>query len=117
MVALSVLTATALPRVAFSMYDEGVYYYQSVLFARGQVPYRDFFVPQPPALLFVGAACERIGAGLTGVRAFNWLCGLVLLLQTYRLARRIAWTGNESIAPLAPVLVAITVIFAYQSIQ
>ena len=116
-VAFSVLTATALPRTAFSMYDEGVYYYQSVLFARGQAPYRDFFVPQPPGLLLVGAACERIGAEITGVRAFNWLCGLVLLLQTYRLACRVSGQENESCAPLAPVLVAITVVFAYQSIQ
>jgi hypothetical protein len=112
--AVAALTATALPRTAFSMYDEGVYYYQSVLFARGRVPYRDFFAPQPPGLLMVGAACVRVGAGVTGVRAVNWLCGLVLLVLTVRLARR---GGAEGTAPLAPVLVAVTVVFAYQSVQ
>jgi hypothetical protein len=49
---LAGLTATALPRPAFTMYDEGVYFYQAVLFARGEVPYRDFFCPQPPGCSF-----------------------------------------------------------------
>ncbi|QJW96712.1 glycosyltransferase family 39 protein [Frigoriglobus tundricola] len=112
--AVAGLTATALARPAFTMYDEGVYYFQAVLFARGEVPYRDFFCPQPPGVLLVGALSERIGAGLTGVRAVSWLCGLVLLAQTYRLTGRLTNEGGPSVAA---VLVAVTVVFAYQSIQ
>ena len=113
------LTASALSRVAFTMYDEGVYYFQAVRLATGEVPYRDFFVPQPPGVLLIGAASERVGAGVTGVRAVNWLCGFVLLFQTYRLTRRLAG-GNGTATPagaVAAALVAVGVVFAYQSIQ
>ncbi len=110
--ALAGLTATALPRPAFTMYDEGVYYYQAVLFARGEVPYRDFFCPQPPGVLLIGAASERIGAGIAGARSVNWLCGFVLLWQTWLLTKRL-----DAACGLASALVAVTVVFGYQSIQ
>lgn len=112
--AVAGLTAPALARPAFTMYDEGVYYYQAVLFARGEVPYRDFFCPQPPGVLLIGALSERIGAGLTGVRVVSWACGLLLLAQTFRLTERLA---GASAAFVAAVLVAVTVVFAFQSIQ
>jgi hypothetical protein len=112
------LTATVLGRPAFTMYDEGVYCYQAVLLARGEMPYRDFFCPQPPGVLLIGAVCERVGAGVVGVRLVSWLCGLVLLLQAYRLAQRISVAGvGDPGCRVAPVLVAVTVVFAYQSIQ
>ena len=108
----------AVPRTAFTMYDEGVYYYQAVLLTRGQVPYTDYFVPQPPGILLIGAACEWIGSGIAGVRAFNWVCGLVLLAQTFRLTRRVCQgTGIRQAEPFGVALVAATVVFAYQSIH
>jgi hypothetical protein len=110
-------TATKLDRASFAMYDEGVYYYQAVVLVRGGVPYREFFCPQPPGILLLGAASEGVGAGLTGVRAVNWLCGLVLLVQTYRLTRRLAGPDARAAAAVAAALVAATVPFAYQSIH
>lgn len=104
----------AVPRTAFTMYDEGVYYYQAVLLARGQVPYRDYFVPQPPGILLIGAVSEWVGAGIAGVRAFNWACGLVLLWQTWRLTKPLAASQASG---FAVALVAVTVVFAYQSIH
>lgn len=115
--ALSGLTATALTRPAFTMYDEGVYYYQAVLFSRGEVPYRDFFCPQPPGVLLLGAASERLGANIVGVRVANWLCGLLLLVQTYALTRRLRGEDAKTSGVITSVFVAITVVFAYQSIQ
>lgn len=99
----------AVPRTAFTMYDEGVYYYQAVLLARGQVPYRDYFVPQPPGILLIGAVSEWVGAGIAGVRAFNWACGLVLLWQTWRLTKPLAASQASG---FAVALVAVTVVFA-----
>jgi hypothetical protein len=115
-VGIAALTV-ALPRTAFTMYDEGVYYYQAVLLSHGHVPYRDYFAPQPPGVLVIGAASERIGAGIAGVRAVSWLCGVALLVQTHQLARRLAKEQHVWCAVIASGLVAVTVVFAYQSIQ
>ncbi len=80
-------TATRLP---YFSYDEGVYFHQAAEWARGRTPYTEFFVPQPPGILCVGWAAEKLGVGIGGVRAFTVLCGLVLLYQTYRLGRRVS---------------------------
>lgn len=112
------LLLAAVPHTAFTMYDEGVYYYQAVLFSRGQVPYRDYFAPQPPGIPLIGAASERLGAGIAGVRAFNWACGLVLLWQTFRLTRRVSErAGMRRAPPFAVALVAFTVVFAFQAVH
>ncbi len=77
-------------RHTLSYYDEGVYYHQGVLWAQGQRPYTDYFVPQPPGILMAGAASYRCGTGLAGVRVLTWLCGLVVLYQTFWITRRSA---------------------------
>ncbi|MEO6269457.1 MAG: hypothetical protein ABIP08_04050, partial [Lautropia sp.] len=57
--------------------------------ARGRVPYSDFFVPQPPGILGLGWTAQMLGVGLGGVRTVAVLCGLLTLYQTYRLGRRV----------------------------
>ncbi len=86
--ALAVVHTAA--RLPYFSYDEGVYFHQAAEWARGRTPYTDFFVPQPPGILCVGWASEKVGVGIGGVRAFTALCGLVLLYQTYRLGRRVS---------------------------
>ena len=95
-------TATRLP---YFSYDEGVYFHQAAEWARGRTPYSEFFVPQPPGILCVGWAAEKLGVGISGVRAFTVLCGLVLLYQTYRLGRRasapVGWAAAGFLASTA----------------
>lgn len=92
-------------RLSYFTYDEGVYFHQAAEWARGRTPYTDFFVPQPPGILCLGCVAEKVGAGVGGVRAVTLLCGLILLCQTYRLARRIsgpaAWAAVGFLASSA----------------
>lgn len=82
-----VLTAATVP---YFSYDEGVYFHMATEWARGGVPYSDFFVPQPPGILGLGWVSVKLGFGVDGVRAISMLCGLLMLYQTYRLGRRVS---------------------------
>ena len=98
------------PRETLSYYDEGVYYYQGVLLARGGIPYADYFVPQPPGILLIGAASHGCGAGLAGVRVFTWLCGCIVLYQTFWIAKHSAERCGFHRAGLAGLTAAALVV-------
>ncbi len=102
--AIALVALLHAPRATFSYYDEGVYYYQSVLLAQGERPYADFAVPQPPGILAVGAASKLTGVGLPGVRLASWACGMVALYQTFWLARLVAGRCRSD----NPALVGVT---------
>ena len=76
-VALILTIAVLVPRFAFNLYDEGVYFYEGALWARGQTPYADYFVPQPPGIVMIGAASDLGGIGISGSRAVSLACSLV----------------------------------------
>lgn len=102
--AVSLIALSHTPRATVSYYDEGVYYYQSVLLMDGRRPYTDFAVPQPPGILAIGSASIAAGTGVTGMRLVSWFCAMAVLYQTYWLGRCIAGRCEAE----SPNLVGIT---------
>jgi hypothetical protein len=102
-------------------YDEGVYYYQACLWARGARPYTDFFVPQPPGVIALGAAAERLGLGIGGVRAVTFGCALGILYQTAALCRRVAERAGlgdpTGAGRVAALFVAATMEFGHTAVE
>jgi hypothetical protein len=90
MILISLAALANAPRASLNFYDEGVYYYQAVLMSEGLQPYQDYFVPQPPGILLMGLISHRCGMDLVGVRLMTWLLGMIVLYQTFWIARLIA---------------------------
>jgi hypothetical protein len=81
--------------------DEGWYAYGAERVFHGQLPYRDFFFPQTPLLLYLyGAWFEAFGASWYSGRALSVLLtiGTGILVYRYCIARFHPWVGLASVA-------------------
>jgi hypothetical protein len=82
--------------------DDGEYLYQGRRIFLGERPYRDFFIPQGPVILYTyGAVQALLGPDLYLGRFTSYALFLLLLLLTTLLARR---RGGNPAAVLALVL-------------
>lgn len=80
----------------FVMGDEHMYFYMSLLVAKGKWPYRDFFFSHPPLQLYlVGALYKLFGYSLALSKAVPSLAALVSGVHVYAIGRRLVgrWEG------------------------
>jgi 4-amino-4-deoxy-L-arabinose transferase-like glycosyltransferase len=91
--------------------DEHMYFYMSLLVARGQWPYRDFFFSHPPLQLYVmGALYKLFGYSLALSKLVPSLAAMVSGLYVYAIGRRLVgkWEG---------VLGALLFLFTYDVLR
>ena len=70
--------------------DEHMYFYMSLLVARGQWPYRDFFFSHPPLQLYVmGVLYKLFGYSLALSKSVPSLAAMVSGLHVYLIGRRL----------------------------
>lgn len=70
-------------------YGEGSYLYESLLFNQGKILYRDFFLPQPPIIYFIGSLILKFFHSLIFLKYFSFFLFfasnflLIILLKKY----------------------------------
>lgn len=92
---LTVYFVLKLETVAWSTTDEGIYFYAAAAFARGEMPYRDFFFSHPPLHVLVpGVVCMLFGFSFTALKllsvGFSLGSGLCLYLSLRLFGTRLA---------------------------
>jgi hypothetical protein len=96
--------------------DEGWYLYTAKQAVQGQMPYRDFYFPQAPLVLWTYAALEAVhpGAGILEGRLFTAGLGLLGALMAAGLAARCVASPARTAAGLtALMLIAMNVYQSY----
>jgi hypothetical protein len=90
--AVAAVAAACLPRLAMvGLYNDDGYFLSFVsLISAGREPYRDFFFPGPPTLLYGYAALERLGASAYLTSRVVTACGILLACWLlWGIARRV----------------------------
>lgn len=94
--ALLVFALLKLYSLNFVLGDEHMYFYMSVLVAKGQWPYRDFFFSHPPLQLYLmGALYKLFGYSLALSKAVPSLAAMVSGAHVFLVGKRLAgrWEG------------------------
>ena len=100
-----------LETLAPSATDENIYFYAASLFARGKMPYRDFFFAHPPLhLLIPGMLTLVFGFSFTLLKLLSVVASLLSGLFIYLAVRR-------SAGLLAGLLAGAFFLFAFQQLQ
>lgn len=82
--------------------DEGLLYQHGLRLARGELPYRDFYIMQAPGTFYIEAALIKIfGVSMLLGRIVKQIEGVVAIVLTYRLVMRAVRNQTAAVATAA----------------
>ncbi len=81
-------------------YGEGSYIYESLLFSQGKIPYRDYFLPQPPVVYLIGSLIFKFFHSLIFFKYFSFF---LLFLTNFLLSILLRKYFKSNLLPLCSI--------------